>query len=448
MRKGDNVSPLPFLKHEGIINHSRFALMRYIYNSLFFLAIPVILLRLLWRSRKAPAYRHRWQERLGYYQNPPQTCDIWFHAVSVGEAEAVFPLITLLQQRLPNINLLITTTTPTGSARVKAVLKNSVSHVYLPYDVPIIVKRFLKHFKPKIAVIVETEIWLNLFKQCHQTNIALYLINARLSEKSTRGYQKIPSLIKPALNNTTAILTQSQLDTERFISIGTDINKVLTLGNIKFDISISDALLAQAKIIKESQFKRRFVWLLASTHDNEEAQLLSLYSSLKKQIPHLLLIIAPRHPERFNEVIKLAQQQNYQLITKSSNQLCQSNTDIYLLDSMGELKLFYATADISFVGGSLVDIGGHNILEPAAIGTPILFGSYMRNFKAITEAILTKQAAVQCLDLMAIEQAVLNLYNNPTSCKTLADNAKAFITSHQGVINKLADRFIMELTQE
>lgn len=421
--------------------------MRYLYNALFSLVIPLILLRLLWRSRKAPAYAQRWQERLGFYQTEPQNCDLWIHAVSVGEAEAVFPLIKLLQQLKPDIKLLITTTTPTGSERVKAVFNNSVSHVYLPYDVPIIVKRFLKHFKPKIAVIVETEIWLNLFKQCHQNNIPLYLINARLSEKSTRGYQKIPSLIKPALATISTIFTQSGLDAERFIQIGAIPDKVINLGNIKFDISISQELLNQAKLIKDKQFAKRFVWLLASTHDNEEAQLLSLYSSLKKEIPELLIIIAPRHPERFNEVKKLAEQHAYKLITKSSNQICQSDTDIYLLDSMGELKLLYATADISFVGGSLVDIGGHNILEPAAIGTPIVFGQYMRNFKAITETILNQQAAVQCFDLRAIEQSVLNLYHNETSRKTLANNAKAFLTQHQGVINKLADIFIMELNK-
>ncbi|MFZ2725205.1 MAG: lipid IV(A) 3-deoxy-D-manno-octulosonic acid transferase [Methylococcaceae bacterium] len=419
--------------------------MRYLYNALFFLAIPLILLRLLWRSRKAPAYAQRWQERLGFYQTEPQSCDLWIHAVSVGEAEAVFPLIKLLQQLKPDIKLLITTTTPTGSARVQSILTHNISHVYLPYDVPIIVKRFLKHFKPKIAVIVETEIWLNLFKQCHQNTIPLYLINARLSEKSTRGYQKIPSLIKPALATISTIFTQSRLDAERFIQIGTIPDKVIHLGNIKFDISISQDLLNQARLIKDTQFAQRFVWLLASTHDNEEAQLLSLYPCLKKEIPELLIIIAPRHPERFNTIIKLAEQHAYKLITKSSNQLCQSDTDIYLLDSIGELKLFYATADISFVGGSLVDIGGHNILEPAAIGTPIVFGQYMRNFKAIAEAILNQQAAVQCFDLKAIEQSVLNLYHNETSRKTLANNAKAFITQHQGVINKLADIFIMEL---
>lgn len=447
MRKGDLSRPYRF-QREGIMTYFRFALMRSLYNSLFTLALPCILLRLFWRSRKVPAYRYRWQERLGFYNTTArQRHDIWFHAVSVGEAEAVFPLIQLVQQRQPEIKLLITTTTPTGSARVIAVLKDSVSHVYLPYDIPIIIKRFLKQFKPKIAVIVETEIWLNLFEQCHKNNIPLYLINARLSERSTRAYQKITALIKPTLANSTAILSQSAIDTERFIKIGAEPNKVITLGNIKFDLTLDDNLINQAKAIKHNQFTDRFVWLLASTHKDEEARLLTLYAQLKADIPELLVIIAPRHPERFNEVKQLVEQQGYRLITKSSGDYCQKHTDIYLLDSIGQLKLYYATADITFVGGSLVNRGGHNILEPAVIGTPIVFGQYMSNFSSITEAILAEQAAVQCLDLADIKAVVLNLYHHADTRTLLAENAKAFIKQHQGVINKIADNLLAELKQ-
>ena len=411
--------------------------MRRLYSLLFYFVIPFVILRLWWRSLKNPAYRQRWLERFGIYSQTYSQNVIWFHAVSVGECEALFPLIFLIQTRQPDCSILITTTTPTGSARVKTVLGESVQHVYLPYDLPNVIARFLKTFKPKIAVIVETEIWANLYHACAVEKIPLYLINARLSEKSVRGYQKIPSLVIPALNAITICATQTENDKTRFISIGANPNIVQNLGNIKFDVTVSDAVFSEGRALKNTFFAQRFILLAASTHDGEEALLLACYAKLKLKIPELLLAIAPRHPERFATVETLAKNAGFNIITRTSQKFCDNETDVFLIDTLGELKLFYAAADIAFVGGSFVPIGGHNVLEPAAVGVPVLFGLEMRNFAQIAEKMLLEQAAIQCENTTELETAVIKLYTQPALRRDLIARAKNFIVQNQGATERI-----------
>ncbi len=245
--------------------------MRLLYAVLFYCLIPFILLRLYWRGFKAPDYRLRWRERLGFYQAESARQVIWFHAVSVGEAEAAFPLIKRFMQDSPESRILITTTTPTGSARVKAVMGETVEHVYLPYDIPCAIRRFLEHFKPQKAVIMETEIWPNLFSLIAEQGIPLFIINARLSEKSCKGYGKIPALVHPALEAVTLVATQSDADSQRFRQIAADGLNVKTTGNIKFDLRLADEVIKQGQKLKSDLFKGRFVWIIASTHKGEEA---------------------------------------------------------------------------------------------------------------------------------------------------------------------------------
>lgn len=406
--------------------------MRSLYSFLFYCSIPLVISRLWWRSLKNPAYRQRIFERFGFYQKNYQQNVVWFHAVSVGESEALFPLIRLIQTRQPQISILITTTTPTGSARVQTVLGDSVQHVYLPYDLPDVVARFLKTFKPKMAVIVETEIWANLFHACEKNQIPLYLINARLSEKSVRGYQKIPTLVLPALNAITKIATQTENDKNRFIQIGANPENVENLGNIKFDVAIDDGIFKQAQNLKTQLFQNRFVFIAASTHDGEEALLFDAYKNLKKHIPELLLAIAPRHPERFAVVENLAKDANLKTITRTSNQNCENTIDVFLIDTLGELKLFYAISDIAFVGGSFVSVGGHNVLEPAAVGVPVLFGLEMRNFALIAEKMLAENATIQCKNVSELENKIIELYNQSELRNLLITNAKNFVVKNQG----------------
>lgn len=412
--------------------------MRILYTLVFSGIIPLILLRLFWRGRKAPAYRLRWRERLGFYQNLSAGNVLWFHAVSVGEAEAAFPLIKRLQSQLPNQAFLVTTTTPTGSARVKAVLADTVEHVYLPYDLPWIVGRFLRHFQPKLAIVMEKEIWPNLFAGCAQRHIPVLVINARLSAKSAKAYRKIPALIQPALSTITQIATQTKADQQRFIEIGAQPEQVAVLGNIKFDVMVEASLVAAGQALKQQLFAGRFVWIIASTHQGEEEQLLSLYAALKVQIPNLIMLIAPRHPERFGTVKQLCQKQGLHLVLRSEQAAVSAECDVYLADSIGELKMLYAAADIAFVGGSLVPVGGHNVLEPAAVGLPIVFGPHMFNFQEIAEQMLIAKAAIQCQDELEIAKTVLHLEQDQGYRAELATNAKAFVSRNQGATARVA----------
>lgn len=400
--------------------------------------IPFVLCRLLWRSIKAPAYRQRWHERLAFYRAIYPQDVIWFHAVSVGEAETLFPLVTTIQQKYPDTKIVVTTTTPTGSARVKAVLKDTVTHVYLPYDIPGAVNRFMACFKPKLAVIMETEIWPNLFFSCATNNIPLYMINARLSERSTRSYQKLSVLIKPALAHVT-IFAQSQQDNDRFIAIGANPQHVKTLGNMKFDLNSSSDNREQGLAIKVQLFKNRFVWLIASTHEGEEDIFLAIYKKIKPAIPELLLLIVPRHPERFLDIKKLCEQQQFKVATRTNSDSIDKNTDIYLLDTLGELRTFYAVADVAFVGGSMIPVGGHNILEAAAVGVPVMFGPFMANFKAIAESILTLDAAIQCQDNKALIETIMRLYQHPDYRHLLAAKGKAFVENNKGVCARIIE---------
>jgi len=419
--------------------------MRVVYSLLFYLLTPFILLRLVWRGIKAPEYLNRWRERFASYDKQYPQHDIWFHAVSVGETEALFPLVKRLQQEHPELKLLITTTTPTGSARVKAVLQETVTHVYLPYDLPGAVSRFVRCFKPRLAVIVETEIWPNLFACCGANQIPLTIINARLSEKSARGYQKIPTLVRPALAQVKHIAAQTEQDAERFIAIGAQKQTVEILGNIKFDLEIAQGTIEQGQQLKATQFAGRFVLLIASTHKDEEAPFVDIYRQLKQTIPELLLVVVPRHPERFDPVKKLFEQQQLTIVTRTSQQQCQPETDVYLVDTMGELKMLYAAADVAFVGGSLVPRGGHNILEASAVGVPVLFGPFMNNFKEIAGAALTAGAALQCQNEQDIVQAVLTIYRQPDFKLALVEKGKAFVLRNRGATDAVYARLMTTL---
>ena len=412
--------------------------MRRLYSLLFYSAIPFILTRLYWRGIKAPDYRLRWQERLGFYTQTSQKNVIWFHAVSVGEAEAVFPLIKQFIQQHPQAPILITTTTPTGSARVKAVMGKTAEHVYLPYDIPYAITQFLAHFEPQKAIIMETELWPNLFHLTSQRKIPLFIINARLSEKSCRNYQKIPALIESILQTTTKIATQTEADCQRFQTLAPQHANIQTVGNIKFDTPVEVKTIAQGQQLKKTRFKNRFVWVIASTHEGEEAVFLTLYPQLKIHIPELLLVIVPRHPERFKEVKNLVQLTPLNLVIRSSNQACTSNTDVYLVDTMGELKIFYAAGNIAFVGGSwFKTLGGHNILEPMAFGIPVLFGAYMRHFKAIEQDVLKTKSAFQCHDDDQLFHTILKLYQHPDYKQQLIENAHLFLKQNQGSLKKI-----------
>lgn len=412
--------------------------MRILYTYLFYFCLPFIFLRLYWRGIKAPQYRLRWSERLAYYHTAAEKQCVWVHAVSVGEFEAVLPVLKQLLAKFPQHQFLVTTTTPTGSARVAANLGDGVKHVYLPYDVPSAIRRFFKQFNPQVAIFVETEIWPNIFKHCAQQDVPLYIINARLSEKSLRGYQRIAAFAHATLQNVTLCAAQTEADALRFQALGVEAQKSKVLGNIKFDAPIADVVIAQGKALREQLFAERFVWLIASTHKGEEVYFLQRYQELKQIAPDLLLVFAPRHPERSAEVKALCLSLGLSVRVRTEQATAASVTeDVYLLDTLGELKMFYAAADLAFVGGSLVPVGGHNILEPAAVSVPIMFGPYMTNFKAIAQGIMAVNGALQCAGEQEIESNFERLYTDAGLRGELVNNASKFISSNRGALQRV-----------
>ncbi len=411
--------------------------VRFVYSSILYLLTPFFLLHLLRRARKAPAYRQRWSERFALYRGGhAPSADIWIHAVSVGEAEAAFPLVRALQARYPGKNVLVTTTTPTGSARVRAVLGDSVRHVYLPYDLPGSVCRFLHRFQPQLGIVMETEIWPNLYAQCRHCAMPLFLVNARLSEKSARRYRWLSSLVRETLIDLSCIAAQTQRDADRFVALGAVPETVVVTGNVKFDQSLPEGLNNEAEAIRRSLFLQRPVWIAASTHEGEDEQLLDVYAELRTRIPSLLLVLVPRHPERFDPVATLCRTRGLSGVLRSEGRACDDATDLFLVNTMGELKLFYAAADAAFVGGSLVPTGGHNVLEPAGLGIPVLFGPHMFNFDAIARNLVEAGAAVQVADETALAAELLDIMQNEARRRRMGEEGRSFVEKNRGALDK------------
>ena len=419
--------------------------VRFAYSSILYFLTPFFLLHLLRRARKAPAYRQRWGERFALYRRGHSTpTDIWIHAVSVGEAEAAFPLVRALRQHYPDKSMLVTTTTPTGSARVRGVLGDSVRHVYLPYDLPGAVCRFLRRFQPQLGIVMETEIWPNLYAQCRWSAIPLFLVNARLSEKSARRYRRLSSLVRTTLTDLTCIAAQTQRDADRFVALGAAPEAVVVTGNIKFDQPVPAGLKAEAETIRRALFLGRPVWIGASTHEGEDEQLLDVQVELKSRIPALLLVLVPRHPERFEPVAALCRDRGLSVVLRSEGKACDAATDLFLVNTMGELKLFYAAADAALVGGSLVPTGGHNVLEPAGLGVPVLFGPHMLNFDAIARNLVEAGAAVQVVDKMALTAELLDIMQNEARRRRMGEKGQVFVEENRGALEKtmaLIERF-------
>lgn len=421
--------------------------MRLAYSALLYLLSPFLILRLLMRGRKAPAYLSRWGERFAWYEKEQPEDVIWFHTVSVGEAEAAFPLIDKMAGEFPDRPILVTTTTPTGSARVKAFLGHRVHHVYLPYDLPDAMGRFYRCFKPAIAIILETEIWPNMLHQAKQHGVPSIIVNARLSEKSARGYARLGAFMKQTLMNITHVCAQTEASLNRFVDLGLDKNKISVPGNIKFDIDMPAHLLEQVEVIRRDWFQQRPSWIAASTHEGEDEKVLDAFVTIKKQQPDTLLVLVPRHPERFNSVAKLCEKRGYTVTRRSGQKTSQVKTDVFLLDTLGELKLYYATVDVAFIGGSFVATGGHNMLEAAAHSVPVLFGPFVHNFTEISERLLSKGAALQVENPDQLALQVIELLEDPEKRDQMGMAGRDFVEQNKGAVGKVAERIISMLNE-
>ena len=370
---------------------------RFVYTLIFYLCLPLVALRLLYRAWKAPAYARRWNERFGFF-SPPQgnQKSIWVHSVSVGESIAAAPLVRKLLTTFPDHRVAVTTMTPTGSEQVRKLYAESIKegrvvHVYAPYDLPDAIARFLNRIRPELAIVMETELWPNTIAACHRRNIPVLLTNARLSERSAKGYARFSSITEKMLRQISFIAAQTNDDAQRFIDLGYPKSRIQVTGTMKYDLDIPAELQLQGAELRQKWLEGRpehsRILIAASTHKGEDEQIIEAYRNLRKTLSDILLIIVPRHPERFQSVYELLKDEEWFIARRSTEDTVTPETDVMLGDTMGELLLMYSTADIAFVGGSLVEHGGHNPLEPAALGLPVISGPHVFNFTDVNNTL-------------------------------------------------------------
>ncbi|WP_260280591.1 lipid IV(A) 3-deoxy-D-manno-octulosonic acid transferase [Proteus terrae] len=408
-----------------------------LYQVLLYLIQPLIWLRLLLRSRKAPAYRKRWGERYGFCKGKVVPQGILLHSVSVGETLAAVPLVRALRHHYPDLPITVTTMTPTGSERVRSAFGDDVYHVYLPYDLPGSVNRFLKTVDPKLVIIMETELWPNLISKLHQRKIPLIIANARLSERSAAGYQKLGSFVKTMLQKITLIAAQNQEDGERFIELGLKRSHLHVTGSLKFDISVTPELAARAVALRRQWAAHRPVWIATSTHEGEETIILETHKKLLTQFPQLLLILVPRHPERFPKAEQLTREAGLKYTLRSTDAVPDAQTQVVIGDTMGELMLLYGIADLAFVGGSLVERGGHNPLEAAAHAIPVIMGPHIFNFKNICAKLDQAEGLITVTDSESMATAIASLLNDEDYRRYYGRHAVEVLHENQGALLRL-----------
>ncbi len=408
-----------------------------LYTALLYLIQPFVWLRLLLRSRKAPAYRKRWAERYGFCRGKVAPDGIMLHSVSVGETLAAIPLVRALRHRYPTIPITVTTMTPTGSERVQSAFGKNVHHVYLPYDLPCAMNRFLDTVRPKLVIVMETELWPNMITALHDRKIPLVIANARLSERSAKGYKKLGNFTRRLMSRITLIAAQNEEDAGRFLELGLKRAQLTVTGSLKFDISVTPELAARAITLRRQWAPRRKVWIATSTHDGEESIILDAHRQLLAKFPDLLLILVPRHPERFKDAKELVQKSGFSYTLRSSGEIPSGSTQVVIGDSMGELMLLYGIADLAFVGGSLVERGGHNPLEPAAHAIPVLMGPHIFNFKDICAKLQQADGMITVSDAASLVTEITTLLTDEDYRLYYGRHAVEVLHQNQGALQRL-----------
>ena len=404
-----------------------------LYSVAAYLLVPWALTHLLLRGMRYAPYLRRWPERFGFVPKLDGANTIWIHAVSVGEVRTIIRLVKHIQTRFPDRQVLITTMTPTGSAQVKQCLGDSVLHFYVPFDLPGSVRRFLDRVRPAVAVIVETEFWPNIFRLCNERAIPLLLVNVRVSSRSFKGYRRFPRFTRTMLSRVAAMAVQSDRDAERLLELGAPADVVKITGNLKFDALLPPNLVEESKTLRRQWGESRAVYIAASTHRSEEKKLLRSFSELRKWHPDTLLVLVPRHPERFAQVARLCKRAGFQVALRSDTQgQLAPETDIVVGDTMGELPRLYAAADIAFIGGSLIPHGGQNIVEAMAAGVPIVFGPHMFNFEQSSSLAVSNGAGCQIESVAQLSATLRKYLDDDTLRKQAANAAKSIIENNRG----------------
>lgn len=411
------------------------------YTLLLWLLLPYIFLRLLWRARRQPEYLRHVGERFGFHTLKNDQPLIWLHAVSVGETRATQQLVTRLREAYPGHRILLTHTTPTGRAAGKQLYGDDVLRAYLPYDYPFAVRRFLRHFGPQLGILMETEIWFNLIHVCHEESVPLLLLNARMSEKSAQGYARFAALTRNALGELAAVAAQTGEDAQRLVRLGA--RDVTVTGNLKFDIEPPPAMLELGRQLRVRFGEARRVFLAASTREGEEALLLDAPGSLlpsplagERGVDRLLLVIVPRHPQRFDEVARLLEQRGIAFRRRSEGGQVDAQTQVVLGDSMGEMFAYYAAADLAFIGGSLLPYGAQNLIESCAAGTPVLIGPHTYNFAEATRMALAAGAAVQVRDAKELAGEMRRLFEDEEALAKMRRQCAGFVEANRGATGK------------
>lgn len=410
-------------------------LARFAYTALLCFLLPQAIARLVWRARRQPAYLERIPERFGYYRERLEGPIIWIHAVSVGETRAAEPLVRALRAKYPRHRLLLTHMTPTGREAGEALFGESISRCYLPYDFPGAVARFLDRFRPDFGVLMETELWPNLIHACHARGIPLSLVNARLSGKSLRRYERFRTLVRESLERLAAIGAQTDEDARRLRELGGQ--RIAVTGNLKFDIVPPADQLQRGREWRERYGATRPVLLAASTRDGEEALLLREFRAMS--VPNALLVIVPRHPQRFDEVARLIERSGLTYQRRSADQPVAAGTRVLLGDSMGEMFAYYAACDVAFVGGSLLPFGGQNMIEPCAVGRPVLFGAHTYNFADAAEKAIAAGAAVRVRDAAELMRQATMLLTDAAAAERMGKAGTDFVRAHQGATQRVLD---------
>ncbi|MDR2874696.1 MAG: lipid IV(A) 3-deoxy-D-manno-octulosonic acid transferase [Methylobacillus sp.] len=408
---------------------------RWIYTLLLLLLVPFALLKLVWRALRQPEYLRHIPERFGFYRAPrPDAPLIWLHAVSVGETRAAAPLVALLRERYPRHRILITHTTPTGRAAGEQLYGDTILRCYLPYDLPGAMRRFLDHFRPQIGLLMETELWFNLVAACERRDLPLLLVNARLSERSARGYARLGALARDGFRRLRRVAAQTEDDAARLRALGAQ--NVNVTGNLKFDVAPPPDAHEQGIALRRLFGVERPVFLAASTRDGEESLVLDAVATA--QIPHLLTVIVPRHPQRFNEVAALLEKRRWTYARRSTlREPIAPEMQFILGDSMGEMFAYYAACDLAFIGGSLLPLGGQNLIEACAMGKPTLIGEHTWNFKAVADNAVATGAARRVADANALGAQIRELFQNAETRERMARQAAAFSNQHSGATRRV-----------
>ncbi len=407
---------------------------RFLYGVLWIVATPLVLVRLLWRARKQRGYLEHLGERFGSYAPAAPGPYIWIHAVSVGETRAAVPLVEVLKARHPGHRILLTHMTPTGRATGVDLFGDRVERAWLPYDLGFAVRPFLAHYRPEMGIVLETEIWPRLFEEAKRAGIPVVLANARLSERSARRYVSVPSLPRGGFARLAGVAAQTVDDARRFARIGARAPAVT--GNVKFDLALPDAMIERGGHFRERFGRARTVWVAGSTRDGEEALLLDAFE--RAQPPaSVLLVIVPRHPQRFDDVARLVEARGLAMTRRTAESQVPASTRVVLGDSMGEMLAYYFAADVVIVGGSLLPFGGQNLIEPCALARPVIVGPHTYNFDEAAEGAIAAGAAVRVADADEALRAAASLDGEKRL--EMGSRARAFVEAHRGAVRRLAD---------